>query len=435
MNQLTEAQYDALVAEQITRCLTARMSLVMKKHSIGVLAYRMVMTPARWLPTAATDGKHLYFNPEWLATLSLEQVRGLIEHETYHNALGHPWRTGDMLHRLSNIAQDYAINGELVAGGTVLPPDGCVDAKYTGKPFEQIYAELFEEAEKQAKNGQPQSGQGTPQQGQGEPQDAQGSPGQGQGSPEQPGNAGDAPEQPGTPANSGKDTQKPAHVGQVDGDWGEVLKPEPETAVKDEAEWKAAVIQAVQASRSRGLGSGLLEVAAAEFKRNKVDWKAVLRRFMQAHARDDYSYSQPSRRHLARGFYMPSLQSDAVPPIIIIKDISGSTSHYQKQFDAEIKCVIEEILPEQTEVLYVDDSVRRADIFERGEVFLETVQGNGGTNMVAGLEYVAKNDIEPCCVIILSDLETPFGEEPEWPTLWVSTTDIIAPYGETVRIE
>jgi predicted metal-dependent peptidase len=58
--------------------------------------------------TACTDGVCIRYNPEFIESLTPNQVAGLLAHEVMHPALGH-------LHRLpvnaeGNIAGDFAIN-------------------------------------------------------------------------------------------------------------------------------------------------------------------------------------------------------------------------------------------------------------------------------------------------------------------------------------
>ena len=47
------------------------------------------------IPTAATDGKKVYFNPKFLATLSPTELDGVMLHEVLHAALLHNERRGE----------------------------------------------------------------------------------------------------------------------------------------------------------------------------------------------------------------------------------------------------------------------------------------------------------------------------------------------------
>ena len=44
--------------------------------------------------------------------------------------------------------------------------------------------------------------------------------------------------------------------------------------------------------------------------------------------------------------------------------------------------------------------------------------------------------IQPACLVYLTDLQGTFPDKPpDYPVLWVTTTDQEAPWGETVRLE
>jgi predicted metal-dependent peptidase len=86
-------------------------------------------------------------------------------------------------------------------------------------------------------------------------------------------------------------------------------------------------------------------------------------------------------------------------------------------------------------VLYVDTQVQRHDTFEAGDEFgLEFFSG-GGTDMPAGFTYLTEHGIDPAVCVVLTDMYTDFGTEPGFPVIWCASTDIVAPYGETVRFE
>lgn len=63
------------------------------------------------IPTAATDGRRFYWNPQWLAGRNLFGVRLTCYHESGHALYMHPQRRGKRIARLWNIAVDYIVNG------------------------------------------------------------------------------------------------------------------------------------------------------------------------------------------------------------------------------------------------------------------------------------------------------------------------------------
>ena len=71
------------------------------------------------VPTAATDGTRIIWNPTWVATLTEQEVRFVLLHETLHCAHNHFDRLPHT--EEGNVAGDYAINATLekIAGITM----------------------------------------------------------------------------------------------------------------------------------------------------------------------------------------------------------------------------------------------------------------------------------------------------------------------------
>lgn len=66
------------------------------------------------IPTAATDGKKFYWNPQWLATKNLLGIRLSCYHESAHALYMHPQRRGRRILKLWNIAVDFIVNGMIM---------------------------------------------------------------------------------------------------------------------------------------------------------------------------------------------------------------------------------------------------------------------------------------------------------------------------------
>lgn len=67
------------------------------------------------MDTAATDGKVFYWNPDFLESLSPEEVATVMSHESYHVLFFHcaPERSGGLDGRIWNIAVDYVVNSTI----------------------------------------------------------------------------------------------------------------------------------------------------------------------------------------------------------------------------------------------------------------------------------------------------------------------------------
>lgn len=386
------------MAEQATseakirqRVQAARTDLILDQPFFGALALRLHVEINETVPTAGTDGTRLIFNPRFVATLSKPELLALIAHEVMHCSNGHPWRRDGRDHHRFNVACDYAINYVLEEAGFKLPSSRLRSAEYDGKSAEWIYARL----PKSPQQGGASKGDGAPMAGADDVLDA------------------------------------PQH-GAGDGDEHGA------TYVQTEADWQQAVQQAALQAKMRGNLPAVLERFAKAATEPRVDWRSVLRRFVQAAAKQDYSWRRPSARHLARGLYLPALHSEAMGPIAVAIDTSGSIDDVLlSQFSAEIRSIADEMRPERVYAIYCDAAINRVDTFERDDVIELKPCGGGGTSHVPVMNYVDAMEEPPVCLVCLTDLMTMHRPEPPgMPVLWATTyPQTSVPYGEVLSME
>ena len=156
--------------------LKARTDVILTNRFYGVLVSNVEAVLSKAIPTAATNGKQHFFNPEFVNRLITKELKFVQRHESEHDARHHSTRRGNRDAKEWNIACDYAINIDLVdeiAKGDhsmelpseeVLGGKPYVDAKYRGMSAEDIYRsrELDRQRAEQekAKQPQPQDGDG-----------------------------------------------------------------------------------------------------------------------------------------------------------------------------------------------------------------------------------------------------------------------------------
>ena len=114
------------------------------------------------IPTAGTDGETIYYNPEYLEGLSVEEQTFIFAHEVCHIAFNHILRSEGKNPELWNIATDGVINQFLKRDGLKMAPGGVDMAEAINYDAEQLYEKLLQEKQQ----GQQQSGQGNSQQNQ-----------------------------------------------------------------------------------------------------------------------------------------------------------------------------------------------------------------------------------------------------------------------------
>jgi predicted metal-dependent peptidase len=367
------------------RLTKARTALVLENPFIGMIALNMpqVLDDTLVPPTAATNGKQVRYHPEFVKSLTDEELKFLVAHECMHPMLEHNFRRGERDHRMWNQAGDYVINQHLSDDNVgKMPEHGLLNKALFdagGGTTDGIYNIIYQDSE----NG---DGGGTGQS-HGDPMD-------------------DCQDGQGTPAEKAQEA----------------------------AEWKVRVAQAAQSAKMMGKMSAGLARLVDEVLNPKVDWRDVLRRFMAKCAKTDRSFARPSRRFISQGLYMPSRSGEALGEICFAIDCSGSIGqHDLDQFAAEVKQVKEDLNPSAIHVIYFDSVVSHYDKFSRDDDISISMHGGGGTDFAPVFAYMQDNDIQPVACVFLTDLHcNSFGDEPDCPVLWVSNGDDKAPFGEVV---
>jgi len=152
--EVTEkTEFDPVLDREVREMLvTARVGLLLKANFFGNLATRLKLVNAdSWCPTAATDGRNFYYNSEFIKSLRPAEREFLFGHEVLHCVYDHFGRRGDRDPQLWNIANDYCVNADLKKHGVgefITTVDCLYDTKYIGWSSEQVYDDLFDNAEK-----------------------------------------------------------------------------------------------------------------------------------------------------------------------------------------------------------------------------------------------------------------------------------------------
>lgn len=123
------------------------------------------------IPTAGTDGETIYYNPEYLESLSVEEQTFVFAHEVCHIAFNHILRSEGKDPELWNIATDGVINQFLKRDGLKMAKGGVDIAEAINYDAEQLYEKLLQE--KQQRQQRQQNGQNNGQNQQGNQQQKQ----------------------------------------------------------------------------------------------------------------------------------------------------------------------------------------------------------------------------------------------------------------------
>lgn len=324
-------------------------------------------------PTMATDGKTIFWHPQFVLDNKPEDLAGVIAHEVLHRVLKHHIRRGDRDPLRWNIATDYAINQILDEDGFALPEGKLLDEKWRGMTAEQIYNRLPKEI-RSPKWGQVMDGKG------------------------------------------GKGMSKAE-------------------AEAEEIKVNGDIRQAATVAKMQGKLSGSMSEWVEAEAEPRVDWKERIWTVMSTGRPSDFTWSKPNRTMLAAlDIYMPGLVSYGTGTVVVAIDTSGSISQDEaKLYLAEINSIIETVKPERAILIQCDTDIKHIDDRTDGQPLSGMkIHGRGGTSFIPPFEWVEKEGIVPQALVYLTDGYGPFPKTVDYPVFWVITSNVRAPFGETI---
>ena len=386
------------------RLIQARVAMLIKHDFWGKMATRMRLINAdAWCGTAATDGKNFYYNSEFVLGLgSIDKVIFLFAHEVLHCIYDHIPRTGDRDRKLSNIAQDYVINADLVhynVGKAIDEVEIIYDKKYFNWSFEAVYDELVENAEtididelfEQLLDDHLEPGDGE----------------------------GDDADEDGDVSN-----RRPQ------------LSKEQREAIKDEI--REAVLQAAQSSSAGNLPGGIQRIVN-NLTNPKMDWRSLINMKIPSLSKNDYSYQQFNKKYMQSGIIVPGLNRQEAIDVCIAVDTSGSIS--QKILEEQLSEVVGlmDMYEEFTiRIWQFDTGIYGYAEFTKdtaGDILNYEVKGGGGTDFDANWKFMKQEGIEPQMFIMFTDGEPwdSWGDESYCDTLFIINNkynkEIVPPFG------
>lgn len=386
--------------EYMRRLLMSRTRILCRNGFYGLLLMHAVYAIDECCETAATDGKRIFFAPEFLDSLSDTELDFIMMHEILHIVLQHCFRQGDRDCDIFNTACDIVVNSNILRSAKMninaitlsrygesmhKAPDGKEGYEYTA---EEVYNMLCSKS---------------------------------------PNNI---PKSPGTDDHSRWGTlEEDDHAADV---WSKHLTDACEAVLSQDP------------SDLRGLLPLFARRMLNELKAPQTDWRAILADFVQEEI-VDYSFSPPDRRFEDSPFFLPDFnEKDDIPEdILFMIDTSGSMSDEMiTAAYSEVKGAIDQFNGKLKGWLgFFDAAVIEPKPFsDEGEFRIIQPEGGGGTDFEVIFEYVNSRmqDKPPASIIILTDGYAPFPDEKiagGVPVLWLLNNEgVNPPWGKVARI-
>jgi predicted metal-dependent peptidase len=386
------------------RLIKARVKLLKDRPFFGTLLLHAPIRESKDIPTAATDGSGLIFNPDFVDTLTDKQFPGILIHEVLHAALAHVPRMKDVFKtnpEVANVACDIVVNG-ICDDNNIELTDGAVrDNKLKHLSVREIYTILMQQISKDKNHLKKKYGIDSVNKCLADPDSSQGkNSGDGNGSEEGEGNS---------PSMS-------------ETDWKDIMN-------------KAATIARM---KKAGPVGAAMDRIFAELMEPTLDWRTILYKYITESRTDFSGYD---RRFVFDNLYLDDFAGSKVHILVYI-DVSGSIDEQLlTDFMSEVNGAIKSVESVEGEAYCFDTRVHHvcpiADIEREFKLI-----GGGGTCFRCIFkhinEYTAEHPCDTVLPIILTDGYADLDLPRTDPLLWVIAPGGIdsksLPFGDVTRI-
>ena len=419
---ITEEALLEMREEVLDSIIVARVGLLLRHPFFGNMATRLQIKAADdWLPTAAVDGRNLYFNTQFFNAMSNKEIEFVIAHEILHCVFDHldrrTWQDRNLDPVLYNIAADYIVNNILVRDKIGEKPklvDCFQDFKYDTWTSEEVYEDLFKQAEKNGKEFLEQLGELLD-----EHLDMEGEDGE----------EGDAQDE--KDAKGNKVSKKRPKYSK-------------ETLQKIKDEIKEGMMSAAQ-SAGAGNTPGEVQRMIKELTEPKMNWREILQTQIQSTIRNDYTFQRPSRKGWHTGAILPGMNFEDTIELAVAIDMSGSIGDHQaRDFLGEVKGIMDQYKDYNIKIWCFDTKVYNEDDFSADDgrdIVDYEIFGGGGTDFMCNWTYMKENDIQPKKFLMFTDgyAWDSWGEADYCDTVFLIHSNhdknLQAPFGVTTHYE
>ena len=374
--------------ERITK---ARVVLMFYQPWFGQLANYLNFKINNDIDTMAVDiNGNIFFNEEFVNSLSQEELTGVICHEILHLAFQHLSRMGNRNPKIWNIAGDLKVNDEiifnqskfklpkmaLVAQGNTIEIGRAKIVNIDTKSSEQIYEEIINK-------------------------------------------------------NNSEDLKD------IGMDTFIIANNNSDKAKEKAGEWVQRVAVANETFKDKGcIPAGILK-ELKKLDTPELKWHQIITQRLKLIS-SGKTWKKPSKRMLP--WYFPSKQKVKGLSCVVCIDSSGSMGEKElqkaltelwglsQQFKA-IKFWITCCDTELSEPFIITTSTKK-------DLLNIKLKGGGGTSFVPVFDWIKKENINPDCLIYFTDLYGDFpNRKPLYQTYWITeSSNMQVPFGKKIKI-
>lgn len=422
------------------KVLFARARLLQKNGFYGLLLMHMRFSLSYECEKATANNDYLVFSPEFLMKLEDTELEYVLMHLVTHVALQHYSRAEGLNRKLFFKACDIVVNSNILKSknmdlnsisiqseGGVQPhlaPDGSEGHLHSAQEiYEMLLMKEYDSTDESEDDSEEKSD--------GSSNDIE---------------DGDSQSTGGTDNTRGHGWDN--HTSEISGiedvdyiedEWKHRIR---EASEKTE---RRNSIMKLEGSRSCGHVPAFFERILQQMRNPLINWRIVLNEFIQEEIMD-YSFSPPDRRYDDSPFYLPDFneKDERVKDILFMVDTSSSMKdEVISDCYYEIKGAIDQYDGKLEGWLgFFDADVKEPKPFsDITEFMIIRPEGGGETSFQCIFDCVNhhKDEIEPTCIVILTDGYAEFPDETvsnEIPVLWIIySSDVIPPWGKCVVIK
>lgn len=334
-----------------------------------------------WAGAGITPDGTFFYKKEFIEKLDDDEMIGVLIHEILHISLLHLLRLGNRTPEKWNLAADTTAN-QIIKDNNYRLPEGCIlsDDENKVNIFGQIIEncnkktteEIYDELKikfKKYKIGIRVNGNGK--------------------------------------GNNGKDGQNKNQGFDVHYSKGKDGKLSEEERTKLEKDWLNRVEEAYVTAKLRGNVPLGIERLIGKLHENKINWRSLLRRYIQSYIPQDFTYATCSKKSVSAGFYMPNVIKEKIDIIVGI-DCSGSIGEKELiDFVSEIVGMARgfrgvlrvRILTHDVEV-HSDYDVENGNVEKIKKI---QIKGGGGTSHKGVFNHIKEKYKDCVLAVFLSD--------------------------------